>query len=373
MQISIHPNSVRTISLILLLNISFVFGLKYIVRDDIVLSGIISLGWQLLIFIFYKILYKYPIKTSIKQEYILFLSLSLVLMYYILLPKPELLQIHVDRWSAIVYWWDGVFKGVYPYFTRTHHGGFHAPSPVLELVYFPGYIWGDIGIINLLLSLIFIYYICKNQNLINSTFILAVYLGSFAFYWETYVRSTLIGNSILVILAFELWDKKIKKIKYSYLILGFFAGCLLATRASTLLAILPFSLYVTFWNNFQIKNLVLFGISTVFAFVMAFLPLVWVWGWDSFVAANPINHQQQLIPFWFTIVILIASVFISKSNDLKTLYLLIGILFFISGISFEIFAILKEGWECAWYRACGDISYINSSIPFLIIGLINES
>lgn len=63
----------------------------------------------------------------------------------------------VDRWSALEYFWKGLFNGEFPYAVSTQidNGNTPSPSPIWQVISFPFVLIGDVGLIQVFVLGIF--------------------------------------------------------------------------------------------------------------------------------------------------------------------------------------------------------------------------
>lgn len=359
--------TIKSFAYIFLIFISFLFGIKYLDRTSIFNSMFLSIGFHflvcLVIFYFGKINY-FQTKVLLYQFYLIPIIFLVIHMFF---PTPDLAALKVDRWSAIVYWWDAFFCNVYPYFSRTHVGGFHSPSPFLEFVYLPGYLLKDIGIINLLAYCIFFCYMINKNKAQSGLMTLILFFSSIAVLWEIYVRSSLILNTILVFFFIEFLTK-FKGNKLLFLLLtGCFCGFLLSTRISMVLVIIPAFIFLQKQKKYAFFDISIVGFVTLFCFILTFVPFIFIWDWASVLKSNPITHQQKAMPLYVTIFILITSIYLGCISITKEdLLFFCGLILFLTGVIFELYAIYNFGFDCGFLKGCGDISYINAAIPFFL-------
>lgn len=365
------------IALVCLLAISFVFGVKYIYRADIIVSLIISFSIHLIegIFIYY-IIYKWEDKfypkllDKNKNRYALII-ISLIVVF-IFIKDIDLLSIKVDRWSAVVYWWDAVFQNIYPYSTRTHHGGYHSPSPFLQLIFLPGYLFQDIGLINLFICGIFLFFLISKSSIGIFLTLSILFFSSLAVQWELMVRSSIIINYILLlVIIIQSDNKRISKPFYT-LMLALCFGLMLSTRISVILGLAPLYLYLLRKHHFKLFNhlVTILGVAT--GFFVTYLPLIWHWGIGEVMSSNPIMHQNKHMPTLFTLFLIALSISSSfASKNINQLAFFLGIIYLLTGIIFDIYAIYITGFECGFIYGCGDISYINAAVPFFLYNISN--
>ncbi len=226
---------IGNLSLLFIWLISAVFCFKYSGRlvneQQIILTALFLLALVPLYFLI-RFLQKKSVNVS-KIQLAVF-GLGFIFMSWFML-SIDLMALKVDRWSAVVYWWNAVFKGVYPYLTRTHLGGFHSPSPVLEAIYFPGYLIGEIGWVNIVAFALFLLYLYKKLNPYQYLLALLLFFSSIAIFWEVAVRSSLILNALFVFIVIQ-YLLNIRPYSTTKLILaGILTGLLLSTRMAVVL------------------------------------------------------------------------------------------------------------------------------------------
>jgi hypothetical protein len=275
-------------------------------------------------------------------------------------------SVQVDRWDAIVRWWDSVFQGTYPYATRTRFGGFLSPLPVYQMLYLPGYLLGDIGWVTLLGLLAFLYMLRKHYP-DRALDAMVWSVGYVPLLWEIAVRSTLVLNAIIT-LGFTLLVIH----RPHHRGLGLFAGLLLAMRLNV---VAPFLLLGgVVWRRGPRQAMGQLTLA-VAVFLLCLAPLVLGFGWSAFASANPILHQGSHTPTILMAFVMVGAVLwgyfqYANSNRIlagvSAVMLSFGVLHLASGI-------WRVGLHQVVYENGADVSYLLFAWPFLLVQTLRTS
>lgn len=360
-------NHIHFLPIVLLSIVDIVFIIKYISRvTDYVLVFVFG-------YIVIKIFFYYYILSvkSIKNQWIFFYG---ILAYVLLLQIGTIVSIDpmlvgVDRWDCIIFWWDAIFDGTFPYASRTRFGGFFSPYPFYELLYFPFYFLRDIGWANLFFLVAFLYYL-KRLKLDSKQLLITITTIAFSmpFWWEICIRSTLLLNSFMILFLAILILNSTKNDIKSSIIFGLLSGFFLSSRMVLIMPIIMIISY-KYLKNWDIKNSIIFTVSLVFAFILTFLPLYFVWGYEAFVQNNPFKHHNNHMPIAFTFLYLISSILIGYyTKDKQKLLLYMALILWTMGLFFISWAVYKHGLQKAYFdgKGSGDISYFIISFALLV-------
>ncbi|MDX2188765.1 MAG: hypothetical protein SFY32_02780 [Bacteroidota bacterium] len=281
------------------------------------------------------------------------------------------LTVHVDRWDAIIYWWDAFFKGTFPYAARTRWGGFPSPLPFLQLIYLPSYLEHEIGLTNMLLAPILVLYLRHFRKLtINNTLItLYLLISSLPLWWEISVRSTLFINGLFALLILDVCYLLLSNGSFkSSIISGIIIGLMVSSRLIMIIPLIS-GLSFIYFNKVPPKSILLLIFCAFSAFVVTFVPLIWIWDIESLLKNNPFIHHNNHMPIAFTIIYLITSISIGYYVKNKLMFLMLnGILLYVIALVFVGNEIFKYGISEAYLsnHSTGDISYFILSIPILV-------
>ena len=298
---------------------------------------------------------------------LIFVLISIAIFVFI---KIDPSQSHVDRWDAVVFWWDAVYEGKFPYSIRTRRDGFPSPLPILQLICYPFYQIGELGISILFSVLVMLYFVYRSFQQKQFVFlILFLITSSTAFWWEISVRSTLFINGLLIlILSVKLFQTDVKNSK-SIVIAGILIGLILSTRMVVAIPILVF-----LGNKLNLKSLYNFcvlGIISVLTFGLTFAPLILGWGFGAFLENNPILHHDRHMPHVFSIVLFLAALLIGfVSKKIENYIFSVGLLLVCSATIFILFGIIEYGFEIAILENNCDISYYILSYPCLLYCIV---
>lgn len=308
--------------------------------------------------------FRIPIKKQVLLGFLVVWCLAILFIWYKVPPA----QINVDRWDAIVHWWHGVFAGEFPWSTRTRFDGFPSPLPILQLLYLPFVPLGYLGGLLLLTVVGVTIYLVRfstpakgdNQSAKKLYAIDFFWLASPAIIWELAVHSTLIMNAVLFV-AFLLI---LGKVQHKLVWAAVFSGLILSTRLNWALPIL-FLVTAYYLEHRQIKNILLYGVLTVLAFGVTFLPIILQWGISDFAVHNPFYHHSKHMPHALKILLLlfcIGMAFYAKCNTQRK-WIAIAFIVIMPGLFYIVKDVFQFGFFQAIYENKTDISYVLFSYP----------
>lgn len=289
----------------------------------------------------------------------------------LLLIKVNRLDIDLDRWSAIQYFWDSLFNGEFPYAVKTHLQIHNTPSPLPIWMTFmlPFYFLGDVGILQPVVFIVVatvIAKLCKSYAERFTTLLLLII--SPAFWYESLTRSDLLSCLILSLLVltfiYRLGTKE-KSWKRS-LVIAVVLGLLMSTRA--VLAI-PAALVVASISRGNPKRFFGISLGAVPVFLLTLLPF---YLWDSllFMENNPLTlHSNKSVPGVVPMALMAALILGFKTVPFKKLMFFAGCLVFtVTSISFV--TLFDEGSIVyLLHNNCFDITYFSMAFPFLFVGM----
>jgi len=358
----------RYISFFIFVLINSVFLYKYMVRiSDYAL--LVSFMYALFLLLLFCFADKLPDNNNYKGFFFVGLIL-IVIIQFIFLFKIPVESLNTDRWSVITSFLDELFKGNFPYLSKSHLNNPPGPFPGYFLFSLPFYLIGEIGLFSLTGIFLFFYFL-KLEKLSNkSLFIALLFLTSSSVIWyELIVRSTIFVNMAIAILYFSILYKSQFHSSKFLIILGLIGGFVLSTRGIMLYIFIVMFTYV-FIKNKKWSKFALASFFTLVGFGVSIIPFM-IWDWQLFQSYNPITLQASFIPKIYLILFaLLAFWFGYSSKNLQVLMGNIGILLFvIVSVSFLInvansslyFVIAENGF---------DISYFFFSIPFLLIAFL---
>lgn len=277
----------------------------------------------------------------------------------------------VDRWDAVVFWWDGVFAGKFPYACFTRFNGFPSPLPFLQILCLPFYLIGELGIVILFSLFIFLFFIHK--NLFDNRFTLFSFflmISSIPVWWEICVRSTLLVNGIIIVLILDFLFKNYQNNVFKIIICGVIAGVSLSTRVVVIIPIIVFVSY-QFVCTKNWENLILFGTIFLVTFLVTLLPLILFWSIEDFLKFNPINHHERHIPTFYKMMLIVFSILSGVlSKNVKAIYLSVGVCLYFAASIFVALEVTEKGWEMAINKSIADVSYYILAFPCLIYVLL---
>jgi len=357
--------------LLLFVSINAIFIFKYLPRYNI--NPYISL-FLYFIFIFAGLnIYNKYISTfsekTLKYIYLSIISLTIVFIAVsLILIDPY--SIRVDRWSALSFFWDSVFTGIYPYGTHTHvsETNFASPFPVWHLINLPFYLLKDVGISIIFFFSLFSFAIYKYfESYRKALLVIILLLISPAYWWEILVRSDGLSNALLVMILILWYTKNNKSISKNFTISILICGLIAATRFTALLplALFFFQPYI----KLPIKQKIILPLSALLIATLAFLPFI-LWNTETWVffSRNPFMSQTYNGDWRILLVMVFVGIFMAL--NWKT----IEEFFATTGIFITVFILLNQLIRLSKYEGANffsdavvDVSYFTLAIPYIII------
>ncbi len=264
-------NTTQIISYIIFLFINFLFSYKYGSRFcdyALQLSFIYILVLILLPFAINKVPKRF-FSWKITSALLLIVSIFFVISFLLI----DVEKLRVDRWLIINTFLDNLLNGRYPYIP-TQENNVPGTFPFYYILAFPFYIVGEIGYMALFGFLGFIYLFKKLGKLTNrnALFAMILLLFSASFFWEMFVRSTIIVN-IVVLLWYLFYLEKMDEVNLRKLIgMGIIGGFVLSTRSVVAVPMLIYFIYA-YLRRREYKRFLVLSISVLFTFILTFLPL----------------------------------------------------------------------------------------------------
>ncbi|WP_243348741.1 hypothetical protein [Parabacteroides sp. FAFU027] len=293
-----------------------------------------------------------------------------------LLIKIDPYSVNVDRWSAVSFFLDHLFKGQYPYAAHTHlcETNFPSPFPVWYLINLPFYLMKDVGlnlIFFLLGTAVLLYYFFESyKSLLLFVLLLAI---SPAYWWEVSVRSDSLSNALLVF-GFILWTtKRHHTLQSNTLLNAIGTGLIAATRLS---AVLPLAIYYfrDFWEASWKKKTLFIAVS--FAVVaVAFLPFFF-WGGNAtaFLSRNPFMSQTSVGNRYILLFMIAMGILFSYYwKNYKELLALLSLFVFLFILLSEIALIIsRNAYGTIFEDRVIDISYFTLCFPYCLALIVSK-
>ncbi len=358
------------LQLVLFLTVNAFFILKYFDRAGI--NPYLSVAVYVVIIAGFIWLYqKLSAKISEHLSKIMYFALIVAMVVAIsgLLIAIDPYTIRVDRWSALSFFWDSVFQGIYPYGTHTHvsETNFASPFPLWHLISLPFYLLGDVGLEIIfflaLLGFALKYYFGSYQK---AMFFLLLLCLSPAYWWEVSVRSDSLSNALLVFMI-VLWFTKTEKTLSNNLLLAIIiCGSIAATRMTAIvpLAIFFFRPYL----SLSTKQKFIFPIASFLIALAFFLPFI-LWDTENWVffSRNPFMSQTGNGNIYVLLVMFVIGLIMSLSwKNIQQFFGLTSVFIFIFIMSNQIVRIINAGEGNLFSDAISDISYFNLSLPYFL-------
>lgn len=366
----------KTLQILLFLTINSLYILKYTPRYG--LNGyLVLITYFVIFFVVYFSYQKYIARCAEK----LFKSLYWVILIFAVIAIVGLFividpySIRVDRWSALTYFWDSVFSGLYPYATHTHVSStnFASPFPVWHLINLPFYLLGDVGIsIIFFLGLIAVavrYYFSSYRK---SFYFLLLLLMSPAYWWEVSARSDSLSNALLVFIIILWFAKNKRNLSKSLFPVILACGLIASTRFT---AIVPLALF--FFQPYlklPLKSKIIFPISILGVALISFLPFIF---WDTttwiFFSRNPFMSQTGNGYFYVLLIMIVVGGLLAYSwKNIQQFFSITSLFIFIFILSNQIVRIVNAGEGNLFSDAIADISYFNLALPYCLAYLTSK-
>ena len=277
-------------------------------------------------------------------------------------------SVKVDRWSAVVFWLDGLFNGEYPYGIHTHvsETNYSSPFPFWYVLSLPFYLLGDVGI-----GLIFFLVVtaltvkCFFDSYKKAFLFLSLLLLSPAYWWEVLVRSDSLSNAFLVFIIILYITKKEFQLQNKVVFTAIICGLIACTRLS---AILPLTLF--FFKPFmQInwKSKLLFLSIIIGICFLIFSPFVF---WDTqnwiFFSRNPFMSQgDPNNPYILAVFIVIGIIFSYSWKNMNQYFSITSCFLFLFLIPFEVTPFF-DGETSLAVENLYDMSYFTLIFPYCL-------
>lgn len=364
-------NKFTFVQLLLYFFVNVLFIMKYIPRTGF--NAIIpTVFYCLIILIVYLIYRRYSLvlkENTYKFLLWIFTFIAIIIITGILI-KIEPLSVRVDRWSAVTYFLDSLFKGIYPYGTPTHVNltNFPSPFPMWYVINLPFYLMGDVGIglIFFLLLVLFAFYRLTQSYRQTFLFFLLIVLSP-AYWWEVAVRSDSLSNGFLVLSIIFLYQTKKISIDRNLVLTAILCGIIASTRLS---AILPIALFIfPSFLKLNWNKKISFILTAAGFLILTFLPFIF---WDTnewiFFKRNPFMSQSSvgnpiLLLFMFVLGIFAAL----RWKNTSQFFNITSIFIFIFILSFQINLLVTKGInDSILTDSICDISYFSLCLPYCI-------
>lgn len=359
-------------SLIAIQVVNCLFLVKYLARITVYpipIASVIVLVFTLFIFLLEKKTNK--IVSTKTATYILVSFCLIAFLSSFIIPIESL---NVDRWSVISSFWDACLHGKYPYFAISHMGNFPGPMPVYFLIFLPFHLIGEIGLASLLAICAMLYVFKKlHFDSKNTQLALVLTMTSASVWYEIVCRSTILTNSILVLLYFIFSSTHSPSTSKKAIILGIVGGLLLSTRNVFGLSFALIGFYFLFNKTFHFKNIFLWGGTIVVTFGLTFTPFL-LFYWDDFFSMNPFIVQSSfLLPSYFVIIFGIITIIIGMfCRNFEHLIFFNGILMFVIASIYFAFHVAQSGIENAYFGSIIDLTYFVFCLPFFMYTIASK-
>lgn len=283
--------------------------------------------------------------------------------------------LNADRWSALDISIKSILNLEYPYDKFDHMNGTSSNLPTLIYVGIPFYVLGDVGFLQVFIFavLIFTVFHLKFSSYQKTVFLFLLLLSP-AYFWELFGKSDLMSNSFIVVIFMLVWNHKFQSNYFEKpLLLAFFIGALLLTRAVLVIPLIVFLFYEFIRATYKTKITFVVGVMVSVLFLSIPI-LISLPSKEIILRHNPINNQTMHSPFWVMLLSIFLPFFFSlkHQNFKRKIEISIGILFLMFFYLFVVNAI-EEGFDRNLYLTLFDISYFGILIPFLLFYFVENS
>jgi len=366
----------KEIQIAIYLIVNALFILKYTPRYNA--NPYVALG--LFVVFFFSILFLYRKMSNIASEKLFKIAYWSMVLMAICLISISLIYIdpysvRVDRWSALTFFWDAAFKGIYPYGAHTHVSltNFPSPFPAWQLISLPFYLLGDVGI-EIIFFLLLLSFALKQyfSTYKKSFFFLMLLLITPCYWWEILVRSDGLSNSFLIFMIILWLIKTDRGLSNNFMLMVLICGVIAATRFTAVLPMILFLFrpYLELSTSKKIK----FPIYTLLITLLFFLPFIF---WDTntwvFFSRNPFMSQTGNGNGWLLLIMIIVGIFFALSwKSVQQFFWVTSVFIFIFILSSQIMYLQSRGGEDFFGDGIVDLSYFNLSLPYCIAFLTDK-
>jgi hypothetical protein len=282
-------------------------------------------------------------------------------------------SVRVDRWSAVTFFLDGLFRGDYPYGIHTHVGitNFPSPFPVWYIINLPFYFLGDVGtglIFFLGLTAFCIRYFFDSYK--KSFLFLILLFISPAYWWEIIVRSDSLSNALLVFCFIAWFSKKEYTLSGRFGLAILFCSLLASTRLSALLPLALF--FFKPWLNLPWKRKIIFPFALIAIIFLTFSPFIF---WDTttwiFFSRNPFMSETSVGNIYvLLLMILLGCVLAYRWQGMEQFLDFTSLFIFLFILCSQVSLLLTHGTNGTIFTDVRyDISYFTLLFPYCLTSL----
>lgn len=265
----------------------------------------------------------------------------------------------VDRWDAVVYWWEALLRGDFPYSARTRMWGFPSPLPALQVVFAPFALWGDLAWATLAAWAACVAWVWRRTGALRLPQIALALLAP-PVLWEIACRSTLLVNALLLLLFLGSTRQLLARPSLA----GALTGLLLSTRLAMVVPLLGWGVGLWRLGHLRPATIARAAWPALLVFGITLSPLWLFWDMDAWTRDNPFAHHNRHMPMLGTALLLSLSLVLGAGRPRRVLanaaWVMLGF-----GVLYCANAVLSHGWQAAWYGHRADISYLLFAWPFL--------
>jgi len=274
--------------------------------------------------------------------------------------------LNADRWSALLAFHDTLFRGEFPWTATTHLGTKISGFPGMHALALPFYLIGDVGLLQFAaIAGLALLMLVRFRDAAWPLYLLVMLLAMPAIQYEVFVRSDLLGNSV-VIAALMHASLRPGAARGRRLYLWAIAwGLALATRA---LFVIP--LVLVAWKLVDgrgVRASLAFAALVTATFAVTFVPF-YLWDPVLFWEHNPWRVQSGYATREVLAFVLVGTFVLGYLRRRSAaVFLDTGLLLFLTILLCWGLRVLDVGWAgMLWYNGF-DLTYFSLCIPFLIV------
>lgn len=368
----LHESLVRSLCIIFYVGICYLLACKYVMRVTDSYAYVL-LPYLLILTVLAVYLTGKKTLRCLDSRVLFFICLGLYALAQLVVQYHfDPLQNNVDRWSAIAYPLQALFDGRFPYTAPTHLDGRASPFPVWMAFHIPFYLLGNVGLSEIVCSVLFLLSVYGLYGTRTSFKVLLLMAASINIWYEVSVRSDLISN-FLLLAAFANWvQMKGWSIQNHPTAMGAACGLWLSTRVTTAFPL--FLLFFPSWLKASARQKTMTLVAALVTCLATFLPLII---WDSYALLiaedNPVSLQAKqgswAILGVTLLILAILALLLMKKNRPSVLYFCSAAILIAAPLVSFAFRMYPDEWTLIFEPAY-DISYFSTALPFLMMGVV---
>ena len=288
---------------------------------------------------------------------------------FFIISHTDLSEISLDRSRIIARFWDSVFSGNQPYSLPADNGNYPGPLPFYFVLMLPVYLLRAYWLPAYISGLIMFWLYYKHTGGMSRQSMALFFMSPFLYY-EILTGSNILFNSVLMLLWF-IWikDKTPDGAKELW-ITAVVTGLLLCVRQVFAIVIVIYVMRLL--RDVRFSRILEWAAIVICVWCICFLPIIAVYGIDSFISYNPFNVQNDIIfPFKYSVIFIgIAAIWGLFVNTEETMALSMGVSLMLIPTAILIYH-LVIGQNI--FETNADITYMLFGTSFLFYVIHNNS